>query len=1107
MVDLRGCDAPVSGPKIAIFPTVHTRSRTLLLRLLAACLPLLGGAVRAQFYNGSFQEYGKNRVQYQDFLWQYYRFDQLETYFYKGGRDVARYVAMSAHVNKKELEAFFDHSIDERLQFVVYNSLTDFRQSNIGVTLDETYNIGGVTRIVGTKIFVYNEGEHVLLDRQVRSGIAQVILDRMMYGGNWREVLRNSALLNLPEWYTKGVVAHAAGPWDAEAASRIRDGILSGRFDKLNRLTGEDATLAGQAIWAYVADVYGTSVIPNILYMTRVSRNPEGGFLYVLGVGLKTLTQECSAYYRERYAQEDRVRTDAGLEELPVRTRRTRRYSQFKLSPDGRHAAWVSHEMGQYKLWLYDRTEGKLRRILKGEKKLNRIEDRSYPVLAWHPTGQALSFAYERKGELLLATHTLDDRSTVSKPVFMLEKILSMAYSNDGKRMVFSGVREGKTDLYLYHVIGNRQEQLTDDLYDDLDPRFVDDDGGIIFSSDRIDDTLRVEREVTYHLAATDVFVLDLDTRSPVLKRMSSTPGVNEVQPAQYDSASYTYLSDRGGLMNRWLVTYDSAVTAIDTSVHYRYFTRDQRLTDLRRGILEQEVIARRNVFTQLMYVDGGYRFLVGRTTGARTALAEPPAGEGPGRKDDATGGAIAEDMSPVVKVDPRVPRDRSPDAVDVRDYRFADEGAVGAPTNVAAQGPSQVPVIGRADTAAVAGRSIFLKFPEQRNYNVNFATDEVLTQLGNTYNNQFYQPLTGPGAINPGLSGMISMAASDLFEDHKIIGGFRLALDLNNNDYMLRYANLKRRMDKEVIFQRQAIQGISDIGLIKLHSHSAVFRLSWPLSELTSVRGSLLYRNDRYVVQSTDGLSLREPNFSDHMAGTRLEYVFDSSLPRGLNLWTGWRVKFFGEYYVQPDERETDMQVVGMDLRHSLSIHREIIWVTRLAGSSSFGSRKVLFFMGGVDNWFFPKVDQSIPIDPDQGYAYQASGVPLRGFYYNARNGSSFALLNTEVRVPLFRYLLNRPIRSDLIQNFQIVGFGDIGTAWTGPGPYSDENTFNQQVISRNPLTITINNQREPILASYGFGLHTRILGYFMRGDWAWGVDDGVILSPVFHFSLGLDI
>ena len=118
----------------------------------------------------------------------------------------------------------------------MYNSLTDFRQSNIGLSNEEQFNIGGVTRIVGTKIFVYNEGDRALLDKQIRSGIAQVMLDQMMYGGNWRQVIRNSTLLNRPEWYTKCLVDHVGRGWDAETEMRIKDGVLPGRFDKFNRL-------------------------------------------------------------------------------------------------------------------------------------------------------------------------------------------------------------------------------------------------------------------------------------------------------------------------------------------------------------------------------------------------------------------------------------------------------------------------------------------------------------------------------------------------------------------------------------------------------------------------------------------------------------------------------------------------------------------------------------------------------------------------------------------------------------------------------------------------------------------------------------------------------
>ncbi len=1079
------------------------------IQLLLPVLFLTCSGAFGQFYNGSQQEFGKNRVQYQEFLWQYYRFPELETYFYKGGRDVARFVSISGHRNKKELEKFFDFTVDDRIQFVVYNSLTDFRQSNVGVTGDEQYNIGGVTRIVGTKVFVYNEGDHDLLERQVRSGIAQLMIDQMMYGGNWREVLKNSTLLNLPEWYTKGLVAYCAGPWDARSESRIRDGVLGTRFKRFNRLEGDDATLAGLTVWTYVAETYGPSVIPNILYMTRVSRNPESGFNYVLGVGLKQLTQECMDHYRARFTEEDRLRTEVKMEELKVRTRKTRTYSEFKLSPDGKYAAWVSNELGQYKVWLYDRTKKKAKRLAKGEKKLNRIVDKSFPVLAWHPTGRALTWTSEKKGELFLTTYTLDDKAFTRKPVFMLEKVLSMAYSDDGQNMVFSGVREGRTDLYLYYTIGNRQEQLTDDQFDDLDPSFADGGASILFSSDRPDDTLRANADVVWTHLRKDVFRYDLRSRSNVLARLTNTVDADEREPMAYDSANYTYLSTAGHVTDRWLLHFDSTITAIDTTVHYRYFTTEAQVTRQKRGIDEQDVIARRGWLSQLVYANGKYHFHVGGTSEAMAPTGDSGGGSGPAHKESPTGSTITDDMSPVVKVDPIIGRDTTAQAVDIHNYRFADEGPA-APGTRTENMPANESNSGfhLAQTAAPDTTMVTrLVFPEQRNYNVNFATDEVLTQLDNSYEGRFYQNLTDNFALNPGLSGFTRMAMSDLFEDYKVIGGFRLALDLNNNDYMLRLQNFKRRLDKDLILQRRAIQGVTDVGVAKLHTHMATYRMTWPFSELASLRGSLIYRYDRVVTQSTDNASLALPNRYDQTAGAKLEYVYDSSIPRGLNLYTGWKAKAFAEYYVEPDGQKTDMKVVGLDVRHSLRVHRDLIWVTRLAGSSALGSRKVLFTLGGVDNWLFPKVDQSTPVDYSQNYFYQSLAVPMRGFFYNARNGNSFAVANTELRVPIFRYLLNKPIRSDFIQNFQVAAFGDVGTAWTGQDPYSSDNSFNNQVIQSNPFVITIKNQREPIIYSYGFGLRTRLLGYFVRADWAWGIDDKRRLPQVFHLSLNLDI
>ena len=1087
-----------------LFPSLRRPVITFLLLLGVA----LGG--HAQFYNGAQQDFGKNRIQYEEFLWQYYRFDRLETYFYKGGRDLARFVALSGHKHLKELEKELDIAIDDRIQFVVYNSLSDFRQSNIGITGDEQYNIGGVTRIVGTKVFVYFEGDHMKLDQQVRSGVAQVMLDQMMFGGNWREVLKNSTLMNLPPWFTKGLVAFVSGPMDAMQASRLRDGILGDRFNRFNRLEGDEAVLVGQAIWSYVADVYGESVIPNILYMTRVSRNAESGFLFVLGVPLKSLSKECLAYYKDKFRKDEQLREASTLEELKVKHRKRWTYSQFKLSPNGRYASWVSNELGQYKVWLRDLGENRTWRIAKGEKKLNRIVDRSFPTLAWHPGSKALSFAVERKGELFLKTYTLDDRKMSARPVFMLEKLLAMDYSPDGQNIVFSGTMEGRTDLFLYYVIGNRQEQLTNDQFDDLEPRFTTDGTGILFCSDRTDDTLRLQpmnAEVGSINGRKDVFRFDLASRSPYLKRLTHTPAVDEMSPAQYDSLTYTYLSDAAGLNDRYRVRYDSAVSRVDTTVHYRYFTRTERISRLRRSILEQDVHAGRGRYAQLLFEGGRYRFFHGPTAMVPVSDTGAPIIDDAPEHEEPVGGAFGTGETSVMKVEPRS-NSVGVDEVDIRNYRFSDDPE--APPLL--EGPGVAPVvIGEPDRATPASSTEpvqpAIAFPEQRNYHVNFATDAVLTQVDNSYNNSFYQPFTGAGNLNPGLSGMVQMGISDLFEDHKVVGGFRLALDLKNNDYALTYIDLRHRLDRKAIIQRQSLQGLSNFGVVKVQTHLASYQLSWPFSELASLRGSVMYRFDRYVLQSTDLFTLSTENAYDQMVGGKMEYVYDSSVPRGLNLYTGWKVKVFGEYYIQPDQQKSDMQVFGLDLRHSLRIHRELVLVNRLAGSTSLGGRRVIFFLGGVDNWLFPRVDESIPIDFTQNYVYQTNATPMRGFYYNARNGTSFGAFNTELRLPLFRYLLDRPIRSDFLQNFQLVAFGDIGTAWTGSDPYSESNTFNTQVIDNNPLLITIKNQREPIVGSYGFGARARLLGYFVRADWAWGVDDGVILKPVFHLSLSLDI
>lgn len=181
-------------------------------------------------------------------------------------------------------------------------------------------------------------------------------------------------------------------------------------------------------------------------------------------------------------------------------------------------------------------------------------------------------------------------------------------------------------------------------------------------------------------------------------------------------------------------------------------------------------------------------------------------------------------------------------------------------------------------------------------------------------------------------------------------------------------------------------------------------------------------------------------------------------------------------------------------------------MFATRFAASTSVGSQRLVYFMGGVDNWMGAKFDNSIQISPNENYQFQTIATPVRGFYQNARNGNTFAVINNELRFPIFKYLAKNPIRSDFISNFMIIGFADIGTAWTGTNPYDLENSFNTTVIDGKNYEVILQNQKEPIIYGYGGGLRSKVLGYYLRYDLAWGVDDGVILKPISYFSLAID-
>jgi hypothetical protein len=1074
---------------------------------LALAMLFLAMGSNGQFYQGSYQEFGKNRVQYKDFLWQQYRFKEFDTYFYEGGQQLAEFTSKVAAKNIHSLEEVFDYPVRDKLQFIVYNSHTDFKQSNIGINGEPEQNIGGTTQIVGSKVFVYFEGDYIKFEQNIRKGIARVLINNRLYGGNWRDVIKSSTLLNLPDWYIEGLILYASQSIDDDAENIIRNDVMSGAYEKLNRLEGRNAAFAGYALWSYIADTYGENIIPNILYMSGVSRNVESGFLFVLGKSLDTITKEFIAYYRGEYGSMSLTKEPIGLNQLDIKTKDDRVYTTYKVSPDGRYAVYVSNILGQYRLYLYDILTGKRKKILKAEHKLLRIPDFSFPVVAWHPSSGAFTYAREWRGELKLCTYNLDDGKTTERSVFILDEILSMEYSPNGQQLILSAVDNGQTDLYLYYNIGNRQEKLTDDIYGDFDPSFSKDGNRIIFTSNRPDDTLRTKPQPIELSRNRDVFAFNLKSRSPFLERITNTPDLIEKDPYQYEGRKYTFLADYEGSVNRYVAVYDSAVSRIDTTIHYRFFTVAEPLTNYASDLLDYTVHTGTGEFSVFTYADNDYRFYHGNISkdGEAAQIIPEESEEGTGSEGTFSRPRRTKELEEAEII--YLPDEEGDESeIDIDNYRFEGEPDYSYERETITL--KEIPSAKEEYRPAEQGYTVLdtMDLPGARNYNLNFTTDEVLVQLDNTFMSEFYRPLSGTDALSPGLSGMSKWGVSDLFEDYKIVGGFRLAGNFSNNDFMLMGEDLSRRVDRRLMLLRQQARYTDGFSLVETVGYTAAYRLSYPVNEVFSIRGSAKYNFEEGILLGTDATSMQQPNLQFHFTGLLGEVVFDNTLPMGLNLRRGMRWKAWGEYYMDPTNTDRTLITVGIDWRNYLKIHRNLILANRLGWSTSLGAERVAFFLGSVDNVMNPRVDNSLPLDPEQNFQYQTRGAPMRGFFANARNGNSFAVLNNELRWPVFSYFYQKPLKSDFLENFQILGFFDVGSAWTGPTPYSKENSFNNTVIESGNVTIEIENNRDPVVYGYGFGLRSKLLGYFIRADWAWGVDDGITLDRVFYISLALD-
>ena len=206
-------------------------------------------------------------------------------------------------------------------------------------------------------------------------------------------------------------------------------------------------------------------------------------------------------------------------------------------------------------------------------------------------------------------------------------------------------------------------------------------------------------------------------------------------------------------------------------------------------------------------------------------------------------------------------------------------------------------------------------------------------------------------------------------------------------------YTNRKKRLDKEyaVYMRRQRINEGS-IGPVPIRKENVIllgqFGVRYPLNIFQSLRARVTLRQDRLAQLISDQQTSNVPTENASRAGLRVEYVFDNTLQKDLNILNGTRVKIFGEVYKRFNLSTTEgfdlnfrdgtLSILSIDARHYQPVLKHSVIAARLAANTSFGSERIQYFLGGTDNWLLPQNNDDIPTTSNN-YAFQTAAPNLR--------------------------------------------------------------------------------------------------------------------------------
>lgn len=1035
--------------------------------------------------------YTKNAIQHQEFVWKYLKTDNFYIYFTQKNDSLAHFVALEAEKHYGYLYKIMDYYPETKIAIIVHASITDFQQSNV-----QPPNIknpeGGITEMIPAKCEVYFEGSYVKFAHQIRRNLCLTFFNDMMFGGSLPNTIQSSLFLNVPTWFSEGLAEYLASGWNDTYAYYTRDAILNQKIRSFMDIQGPYAGKVGVSVWHFIAQTYTPDRIADILYMVRSARNVLHGIEYILNVDISALFKDYLAFYQKKFEN-----STANFENQENYTF-IQSTNNIAISPDGTYLAYTTNHKGIIKVWVKNlQTQKKYLVIQTGMRTdINELSFWTLP-LAWSKDGNKLAVAYSDKGKTRLLLY--DRNSQVKKSIKTggLKQILSIDWSADGTQLLLAAVKNAQSDIFIL-PIGGSLRQVTNTKFDDISACFGLNENELWICSNQPD----IQDEERLYLGLTapeanpnfNLWQYQIEGEGKV----QSIQPLNRIINRRYDQELYpqiiqdklVFTTNKSGIRNVVYISLQDLNKTSDTAQ-----VRPKYLTNLPCDVISYSLTHNFNTLYVSILQNGTPQLFSKKIDESVQLNTQIRATEEKVQYITQVRAEVQKNKLLTIKnkiekiIDSTENERRSINYYHyIFDYQKQEFVLTNKPKKQDKRNQQAIRIVSPQGQKTV-------NISQSQMYIVSMSPDVVGTGL-------CVDPVKGLGMQFVG--GM-----SDVFNNYKITAYARVYFDFRSTDYVIKYLYQPKKWDYLVEFIRRTRDfrdrdNFNDPFVLKYKTYSVKGTAIRPYSRFLKweSQGEYTYINRQNLIE------IPKPDEKCSVLGISTRVIYDNTKVKGLNISQGTRAAVGISTYQRIFDKSYSLATFSGEFKQYTVISGEFIWASRIATQWSFGPNPQLFYLGGVEGYINNRIQDH------QGLRYRSNqlpdfyftdfATPMRGFIRGARTGRRYIVWNNELRTPLLKYIKRSSMPSALWYNLQLVTFVDIGTAWNRGFPNRNNTELNTAYYELGNISVQVFNQRSPWVASYGLGLRTVVLGYFLRIDAAWGIEDGYI-SPKALWTLAI--